>query len=149
MASVCRHRPMLRHSRTTCNAFMSTTCPAGPKAGTPTGKPSIPPHSRFLPIRGRPTADIAADRIGPMANPPHLDELIRESVNGAGWNVTETKARLGCVRGTLSRLLHGRAGVPANTAPALEDIGRGTAEHWMRMRAGHGLAQVHRVQNGA
>ena len=42
-----------------------------------------------------------------------------------GWNVTETAARLGCERGTLSRLLSGKAGVSANMAPALEDIGWG------------------------
>ena len=46
-------------------------------------------------------------RVGPMLNPPHLGELIRESMDEAGWNVTETAARLGCERGTLSRLLQG------------------------------------------
>ena len=40
-----------------------------------------------------------------------------------GWNVTETAARLGCERGTLSRLLNGRAGVSVNMARALGDIG--------------------------
>ena len=55
--------------------------------------------------------DIANDRVGPMQNPPHLGELIRESMDDVGWNVTETAARLGCERGTLSRLLNGKAGV--------------------------------------
>ena len=35
----------------------------------------------------------------------------------------ETAARLGCERGTLSRVLNGKAGVSANMALALEDIG--------------------------
>ena len=48
-------------------------------------------------------------------------------------------ARLGCQRGTLSRLLNGKAGVSANMALALEDIGWGAAEHWMRMQ----LPDVH------
>ena len=48
--------------------------------------------------------DIANDRVGPMQNPPHLGELIRESMDDVGWNVTETAVRLGCERGTLSRL---------------------------------------------
>ncbi len=88
--------------------------------------------------------DIASDRVGPMVNPPHLGELIRESMEDVGWNVTETAARLGCERGTLSRLLNGRAGVSANMALALEDIGWGTAEHWLRMQAAYELAQARR-----
>ena len=30
-----------------------------------------------------------------MYNPPHLGELIRESVEAEGWSVTETARRLG------------------------------------------------------
>ena len=83
-------------------------------------------------------------RVGPMLNPPHLGELIRESMGEVGWNVTETAARLGCERGTLSRLLHGKAGVSANMALALEAIGWGAADHWMRMQASYELAQARR-----
>ena len=86
--------------------------------------------------------DKTNDRVGPMRNPPHLGELIRESMDDAGWNVTETAMRLGCERGTLSRLLNGKAGVSANMALALEDIGWGTADHWMRMQASYELAQA-------
>ena len=88
--------------------------------------------------------DVASDRVGPMQNPPHLGEFIRESMDDVGWNVTETAARLGCERGTLSRLLNGKAGVSANMALALEDIGWGTADHWMRMQASYELAQERR-----
>ena len=88
--------------------------------------------------------DIVSDRVGPMQNPPHLGELIRESMDEVGWNVTETAARLGCERGTLSRLLNGKAGVSANMALALEEIGWGTADHWMRMQASYQLAQPRR-----
>ena len=88
--------------------------------------------------------DIASERAGPMLNPPHLGELIRESMGDVGWNVTETAARLGCERGTLSRLLNGKAGMSAKMALALEDIGWGTAEHWMRMQASYELAQARR-----
>ena len=83
-------------------------------------------------------------RVGPMLNPPHLGELVRESMDDVGWNVTETAARLGCERGTLSRLLNGRAGVSANMALALGEIGWGTANHWMRMQASYELAQARR-----
>ena len=85
-----------------------------------------------------------SERAGPMLNPPHLGELIRESMEETGWNVTETAKRLGCERVTLSRLLNGRAGVSANMALALEEVGWGTAEHWMRMQASYDLAQARR-----
>ncbi|MCY4440567.1 MAG: HigA family addiction module antitoxin [Deltaproteobacteria bacterium] len=93
--------------------------------------------------------DVADDRVGPMLNPPHVGELIRESMEEAGWNVTGTAARLGCERGTLSRLLNGKAGVSANMALALEDIGWGTADHWMRMQASYELAHARRGQAAA
>ena len=93
--------------------------------------------------------DTASDRVGPMLNPPHLGELIRESMDGVGWNVTETASRLGCERGTLSRLLNGKAGVSANMALALEDIGWGTADHWMRMQASYELARARRDREAA
>ena len=82
--------------------------------------------------------------VGPMLNPPHPGELIRESMDEVGWNVKETAARLGCERGTLSHLLNGKAGVSANIALALEDIGWGTADHWMRMQTSYELAHARR-----
>ena len=86
------------------------------------------------------------ERVGAMRNPPHLGELIRESMDEVGWNVTETAARLGCERGTLSRLLNRKAGVSANMALALESLGWGTADHWMRMQASYELAEARRVR---
>ena len=88
-------------------------------------------------------------RVGPMLNPPHLGELIRESMEEVGWNVTETAAHLGCERGTLSRLLNGKSGVSANMALALEAVGWGTADHWMRMQASYELAQARRERAAA
>lgn len=88
------------------------------------------------------------ERVGPMLNPPHLGELIRESMEDVGWSVTETSARLGCERGTLSRLLNGRAGVSAKMALALESVGWGTADHWMRMQASYELARARRRRAG-
>ena len=91
----------------------------------------------------------SSERVGPMPNPPHLGELVRESMEEVGWNVTLTAARLCCERGTLSRLLHGKAGLSANMALALEDIGWGTADHWMRMQASYELAQARRQRVAA
>ena len=89
--------------------------------------------------------DAGGEPAGPMLNPPHLSELIRESMGEVGWNVTETASRLGCERGTLSRLLNGKAGVSANMALALEALGWGEADHWMRMQASYELAQARRA----
>ena len=83
-------------------------------------------------------------RVGPMLNPPHLGELIRENMNELGWSVTETASRLKCERGTLSRLLNGKSGGSAKMAIALENIGWGTADHWMRLQASYELAQARR-----
>ena len=79
-----------------------------------------------------------------MLNPPHLGELVRESMDEVGWNVTETAARLGCARGALSRLLNGKVGVSVDMALALEALGWGTADHWMRMQASYELAEERR-----
>ena len=73
------------------------------------------------------------ERVGPMLNPPHVGELIRESMEETGWTVSQTAARLGCGRGTLSRVLNSRSGVSAHMSLALESIGWGTADHWVRM----------------
>ena len=40
--------------------------------------------------------DRDTERVGPMLNPPHLGELVRESMEATGWNVTQKAARLGC-----------------------------------------------------
>ena len=84
-----------------------------------------------------------------MLNPPHLGELVRESMEKMRWSVTEAAARLGCERGTLSRLLNGRSGVSANMALALEEIGWGTADHWMRLEASYDLAQARQARAAA
>lgn len=83
-------------------------------------------------------------RVQPMLNPPHLGELIRENMNELEWSVTETASRLGCGRGMLSRLLNGKAGISAKMAIALENIGLGTADQWMRLQASYELAQARR-----
>ena len=51
--------------------------------------------------------DIENDRVGPMQNPPHLGELIRESMDDVGWNVTETAARLGVFLGLSPPVVQG------------------------------------------
>ena len=85
----------------------------------------------------------------PMLNPPHLGELLRESMEEVGWELTETANRLGCEREALSRILNGETGMSVNIALALEDIGWGTAEHWMRLQASYELAQERQRRSAA
>ncbi len=93
--------------------------------------------------------DFTGDRVGPMANPPHLGELVREGMDEEGWSVMRTAAELGCNRVSLSRLLNGETGVSARMALALQEIGWGTADHWMRMQASYELAQARRARAAA
>ena len=79
-----------------------------------------------------------------MYDPPHLGELIRESIEAEGWTVVETAERLGMSRVALSRVLNGHAGVSAVLLLALERIGWSDAEHWMRMQAIYDLARERR-----
>ena len=37
--------------------------------------------------------DRDSERVGPMLNPPHLRELLRESMEENGWNVTDVFRR--------------------------------------------------------
>lgn len=51
-----------------------------------------------------------------MYDPPHLGELIRESIEAEGWTVTGTAERLGVSRVALSRVLNGHADDPRHAA---------------------------------
>ncbi len=84
-----------------------------------------------------------------MHDPAHSGEIARENLEAEGWTVSECATRLGVSRITLSRLLNGRAGVSAAMALALERIGWGTADHWVRMQGSYDLAQERRRQAAA
>ena len=77
-----------------------------------------------------------------MRNPAHPGEIVREWMESKGWTVTACADQLGISRVTLSRLLNGRAGVSVATALALERIGWGNADHWIRMQGSYDLAQA-------
>ena len=55
----------------------------------------------------------SSERVGPMLNPPHLGELIRESMTmQMVRRPGDVPANLFRERGTLSRLLNGRRAFP-------------------------------------
>ena len=78
-----------------------------------------------------------------MKNPPHPGELLREDVlSPLGIEVTEAAQRLGMSRTTLSRVIHGRAGISPDLAVRLERAGVGTARFWMTLQSKCELAQA-------
>ena len=77
--------------------------------------------------------------------PPRLGELIHEWMDDVGWNVTVMTRYLGFELGRLSRQLNGKAGVSANIALALKNIGLGAAEYWMQMQASYENSQARRA----
>ena len=79
-----------------------------------------------------------------MYNPPHPGEALRDGVVDAGVRVTEFAARLGVNRVTLSRLLHGQAGVSAEMAMRLAKALGGSAQSWLHMQANYDLWQAER-----
>lgn len=76
-----------------------------------------------------------------MRNPPHPGSMVRDSVDAAGWTVTECACQLGVTRNTLSRLLNERGAISPAMALALERIGWSNASHWMRLQAAYDLAR--------
>ncbi len=81
-----------------------------------------------------------------MLNPCHPGETLRDDLEAAGLSVTQTAARLGCTRQSLSRLLNGKAGISPGMALALERIGWSNASYWMRLQAAYDLALERRRQ---
>jgi addiction module HigA family antidote len=76
-----------------------------------------------------------------MKNPIHPGEILREDVLAEiGLSVSEAATRLGISRVTLSRVLHGHAGISPNLAVRLEEAGVGTARAWLAMQASFDLA---------
>ena len=79
-------------------------------------------------------------------DPVHPGECIRESVQAMGWTVGETAARLGVSRAALSRVLNTRAAVSVEMALALEALGWGSADFWVRMQGDYDLTLARRAR---
>jgi addiction module HigA family antidote len=83
--------------------------------------------------------------MGRMHNPPHPGESIRDDILPAlGLTVTEAARSLGVSRVTLSRLIHGQAGISADMARRLEAWLGGpehgpSAESWLKMQVDYDL----------
>ena len=81
-----------------------------------------------------------------MLNPAHPGEILRDSIDACEWTVTEAAVRLGVGRQALSRLLNGHSGISPSMALAIERLGWGEADFWMRLQGSWELAQERRRQ---
>ena len=79
-------------------------------------------------------------------DPVHPGECIRESVEAMGWTVGETAAQLGVSRAAFSRVLNTRAAVSVEMALALEALGWGSADLWVRMQGDYDLTLARRAR---
>lgn len=85
-----------------------------------------------------------------MHNPPHPGETLREDVLPAlGLSVTEASKQLGVTRVSLSRVLHGHAGISPEMAVRIERwLGRdqgGAAEVWLAQQSAYDLWRARQV----
>ena len=84
----------------------------------------------------------------PMKNPPHPGRSIKDAcLDPLGLTVTEGARLLGVARHTLSRVIHGHAGVSPEMAIRLEKMGWSEADSWLRMQAAYDLAQARKNQD--
>lgn len=79
-----------------------------------------------------------------MFNPPHPGSILLDDVlPELGFSVTEAAQQLGVSRVTLSRLIHGKAGISPDMALRLEAWLTGpSAETWLRMQTEYDLWQA-------
>ena len=78
----------------------------------------------------------------PMYDPCHPGELVLVSMEAAGWDATLCAERLGISRRALSLLVDEKSGVTPELARALEGVGWGDADFWLRMQNGYDEAQI-------
>ena len=78
-----------------------------------------------------------------MHNPPHPGEVLRDGViSDRKVTITDFAKRLGVTRGTLSRVLNGKAGVSAEMALRLAAALGTRPETWLHMQVNYDLWQV-------
>ena len=78
----------------------------------------------------------------PMYDPCHPGELVLVSMEAAGWDAARCAERLGVSRRALSLLVDEKNGVTPELARALERVGWGDSDFWLRMQKGYDEAQI-------
>ena len=82
-----------------------------------------------------------------MHNPPHpgrlvMHQLIRDEDGNEINSVASVAEKLNCHRSTLNRIINCEASITPEMALALENIGAGSAEHWLTMQANYDLFRL-------
>jgi addiction module HigA family antidote len=84
----------------------------------------------------------------PMKNPPHPGHSIKDAcLDPLSLSVTDAAKVLGVARHTLSRVIHGQAGISPEMAIRLEKAGWSNADQWLRVEAAYDLAQARRHED--
>ena len=84
----------------------------------------------------------------PMKNPVHPGRLIKNAcLEPLSLSITSAAMNLGVSRNSLSRVVHGHAGVSPEMAIRLEKAGWSTADAWLRMQAAYDLAQARKGED--
>ena len=78
----------------------------------------------------------------PMYDPCHPGELVLVSMEAMGWDAALCAERLGVSPADLSLLVDEKSGVTPEIARALERIGWGDSDFWLRMQKGYDEAQI-------
>lgn len=76
-----------------------------------------------------------------IKSPVHPGTILREDVlQPLGLSIAAAASRLGTSRGTLSRIVNGRARITASLAVRLEVAGVGDAQSWVNLQVKYDLA---------
>lgn len=87
------------------------------------------------------------ERKGPMHNPPHPGEVLRELyLEPLGLSVTETAQRLGVTRKALSELLNGRTMLSTTMALRLAEATNTSPESWMNLQQARDLWETRKTR---
>jgi len=83
-----------------------------------------------------------------MYNPPHPGSIVKESLESIPISVTEFAAYIGVARGTLSRVLNGRAGItPEMSIKITQAFGLPSSDLLFRLQNKYDFWQAaHRVK---
>ena len=83
-----------------------------------------------------------------MKNPAHPGRIIKNAcLDPLSLSITEGANLLGVTRNTLSRVIHGHAGISPEMAIRLGKMGWSTARAWLAAQTAYDLAQAQKKAN--
>ena len=89
---------------------------------------------------GKSTTSNAIERVGPMHNPPHPGEVLRElCLKPAGLTIKEVAEAIGVSRTALSQLVNGHSRLSPDMAHRLAGAFRTSVEMWLNLQHQHDL----------